>query len=86
LSNLLIEKVIPIFLWHLDCYTSGLTSVHSKEIERCALSCIGPNLHPAVASRKSEQLHLKHYSKQILDCLLPNQVKTSRSDLIIFES
>jgi hypothetical protein len=75
---LLIKKIIPAFLWHLECFSTGLERSHSIEIEKYVLQCFGENLHPAISSRQTEEVYLKHCSEQILKDLLPNELKSSK--------
>ncbi|XP_046464686.1 sorting nexin-14-like isoform X1 [Daphnia pulex] len=76
--KLLINKIIPAFLWHLECFSTGLERSHSIEIEKYVLQCFGENLHPAISSRQTEEVYLKHCSEQILKDLLPNEIKSSK--------
>jgi len=78
ISKLLIEKVVPLALWHLDCFSTGISSKIDKNLEKNVLSCFGKNLHHAVESRKVEELYLRHYSERLLDYLLPPQLKQSK--------
>ena len=79
LSKLIIEKVMPLSLWHLDCYSTGQNNINEdRNLEKNVLTCFGKNLHQAVESRKAEELYLRCYSQRLLHYLLPPQLKKSK--------
>ncbi|KAI9555168.1 hypothetical protein GHT06_017683 [Daphnia sinensis] len=76
--SLIIDKVIPALLWHLECFTIGCEQSHFVNTEKHVLQCFGTNLHPAISSRQTEELYLKQCSELILKDLLPVELKSSK--------
>ncbi|XP_069690974.1 sorting nexin-14-like isoform X2 [Periplaneta americana] len=74
LAHLIINKLVPAGLSHLDDYLGALrlSSRQRVPLDRAALQYLGPRLHPAARNRDNELSYLRQITTLLLPQLLPS--------------
>lgn len=74
LAHVIINKLVPAGLSHLDDYLGALrlSSRQRIPLDKAALQYLGPRLHPAARNRDNELLYLRQLTTLILVQLLPS--------------
>ncbi len=78
LPDIIINRVLPLCVWHLDCCAQGLNSQDQANIEQQVLLSFGSNLHLAARTRREEQQWLSMQAERLLRIALPELLSTSR--------
>jgi hypothetical protein len=73
LAHVIIKKLIPAGLSHLDDYLGAvrLSSRQRIPMDKAALQYLGPRVHPAARNRDNELSYLRQLTTLLLVQLLP---------------
>lgn len=74
MAHVIINKLVPAGLSHLDDYLGALrlSSRQRMPLDKAAIQYLGPRLHPAARNRDNELLYLRQLTTLILVQLLPS--------------
>lgn len=88
LAHVIINKLIPAGLSHLDDYLGALrlSSRQQMPLDKAALQYLGPRVHPAARNRDNELSYLRQLTALLLVQLLPpNQLYCKNFSVLIRE-